>query len=161
MPAAVNHPEYNEIYPTTTADGSIYYFCTDRPDSLHADIYVNRREDGEYSATERLSWPVNTDYIEFDFIVAPDDSYLLFASDRPGGYGQSDSYICFHRDDGSWTHPVNMGSSVNSYCVLAELRGQRGDVESAVRACEQAIELNPDFRDARTLLERLGSDDSS
>ena len=66
-------------------------------------------------ATERLPWPINSEYGEFDFIVAPDDSYLIFASDRPGGYGQDDNYICFRRDDGRWTHPVNMGTRVNSY----------------------------------------------
>lgn len=115
LPAPANHPDYNEIYPTATADGSVYYFCTDRPDSLHADIYVNRVENGEYSATERLPWPVNTDYIEFDFIVAPDNRYLIFASDRPGGFGQSDSYISFRRANGSWSHPINMGPAINSF----------------------------------------------
>ncbi len=115
LPEVVNHPEFNEIYPTATADGSIYYFCSNRPDARRTDIYVNRADNGEYLATERLPWPINSDYGEFDFIVAPDDSYLIFSSDRPGGYGQDDNYICFRRDDGCWTHPVNMGSRVNSY----------------------------------------------
>ena len=115
MPAIVNHPEFNEIYPTAAADGTVYYFCSDRPDSRRTDIYVNRVENGEYVATERLPWPVNSGYGEFDFIVAPDDSFLIFSSDRPGGYGQDDNYICFRTDEGSWTHPVNMGVGVNSY----------------------------------------------
>jgi hypothetical protein len=115
LPEIVNHPDYNEIYPTATADGSVYYFSSDRPDSRRSDIYVNRFENGEYLATERLPWPINSDYGAFDFIVAPDDSYLIFASDRPGGYGQDDNYICFRRGDGRWTHPVNMGPRVNTY----------------------------------------------
>ena len=115
LPEIVNHPEFNERYPTATADGSVYYFCSDRPDALRADIYVNRCDNDEYSPTERLPWPINSDYGEFDFIIAPDDSYLIFASDRPGGYGQDDNYICFRSDDGSWTHPVNMGTRINSY----------------------------------------------
>jgi tetratricopeptide (TPR) repeat protein len=115
LPDTVNHPQFNEIYPTTTADGSVYYFCDDRPDSRRADIYVNRVENGAYAPTERLPWPINSDYGEFDFIVAPDESYLIFASSRPGGYGQCDNYVCFRRDDGHWTHPMNMGDRINSY----------------------------------------------
>jgi tetratricopeptide (TPR) repeat protein len=115
LPLIVNHPKFNEIYPTATADGTVYYFSSNRPDSLGTDIYVNRTENGEYLATERLPWPINSGYGEFDFIIAPDDSYFIFASSRPGGYGQDDNYICYRRDDGSWTHPINMGKGVNSY----------------------------------------------
>lgn len=115
LPEIVNHPIFNERYPTATADGSVYYFSSDRPDALRADIYLNRCSNGEYSTTERLPWPINSEYGEFDFIVAPDDSYLIFASDRPGGYGQDDNFICFRGDDGRWTHPINMGPRINSY----------------------------------------------
>jgi hypothetical protein len=115
LPEVVNHPEFNEVYPTATADGTVYYFSSNRPDSRRTDIYVNRFENGEYLPTERLPWPLNSDYGEFDFIIAPDDSYFIFASGRPGGYGQDDNYICFRKDDGTWTHPINMGKGVNSY----------------------------------------------
>jgi tetratricopeptide (TPR) repeat protein len=62
-----------------------------------------------------LPWPINSDYGEFDFIVAPDESYFIFASARPGGYGQCDNYITFRTEDGGWTNPLNMGDKVNSY----------------------------------------------
>jgi len=115
LPKIVNHPDSNEIYPTADANGSIYYFCSDRQESQGSDIYYNRMDKGEYQAAERLPWPINTNYSELDFIVAPDGSYLIFASDRPGGYGLCDNYITFRKADGSWTHPVNMGKRVNSY----------------------------------------------
>jgi len=115
LPDIVNHPRFNEIYPTATADGTVYYFCSNRPDSQGADIYYNRIKEGEYSATERIPWPVNSGYGEFDFIVAPDESYLIFASNRPGGFGLLDNYISFRQDDGKWTHPCNMGKRINSY----------------------------------------------
>jgi tetratricopeptide (TPR) repeat protein len=115
LPPIVNHPNYNELYPTATADGSVYYFHTDRPDSRSSDVYVNRIVNGEYLATERLPWPINSDYGEFDFIIAPDESYFIFASARPGGYGQCDNYITFRTEDGGWTNPLNMGDEVNSY----------------------------------------------
>jgi Tol biopolymer transport system component len=46
--------------------------------------------------------------------LAPDESYLIFCSDRAGGYGKDDMYIVLARQDGRWTTPLNMGSLVNS-----------------------------------------------
>jgi hypothetical protein len=46
--------------------------------------------------------------------VDPDESYLIFESARPGGYGFSDLYISFKRSDGSWTPALNMGEPINS-----------------------------------------------
>ncbi len=41
------------------------------------------------------------------------DSVLMFASARPGGYGGYDLYLSVNRD-GQWMRPVNLGPSVNS-----------------------------------------------
>jgi tetratricopeptide (TPR) repeat protein len=75
---------------------------------------VSRCVDREYQEAERLPWPINTDFIEYDPYVAPDESFLIFGSDRPGGFGNSDNYICFRKEDGSWTHPINLGRPLNS-----------------------------------------------
>ncbi|TDQ12016.1 WD40 repeat protein [Pedobacter metabolipauper] len=39
---------------------------------------------------------------------------LIFASDRPGGYGGSDLYYCVRAGYGQWTRPVNMGKKINT-----------------------------------------------
>jgi tetratricopeptide (TPR) repeat protein len=39
---------------------------------------------------------------------------MLFASGRPGGFGSGDHYISFCREDGNWTHPINIGPELNS-----------------------------------------------
>jgi tetratricopeptide (TPR) repeat protein len=106
--------EYGEAYPTVTLDGTIYFFSWRRPDTLAYDIYVSRFVNNEYQESERLPWPVNTDYIEYDPYVAPDESYLIFGSTRPGGYGSADNYITFRKDDGTWTPPLNLGPRLNS-----------------------------------------------
>lgn len=46
--------------------------------------------------------------------VSPDGQYMIFASDREGGYGSSDLYICYKNSDGSWTTPINMGPTINT-----------------------------------------------
>lgn len=46
--------------------------------------------------------------------IAPDESYLIWDSRRPEGFGGSDLYISFRQDDGSWGKAINMGPNVNS-----------------------------------------------
>jgi hypothetical protein len=114
LPSPVNTEEYYEAYPTVTSSGTVYFFSGDRAGSSSADIYRSRFDNGEYLPQERLESPFNTDYDEHDPYVAPDESYLMFGSRRPGGFGRDDTYICFRREDGSWTHPVNIGYPLNS-----------------------------------------------
>ena len=49
-----------------------------------------------------------------DPFIAPDQSWLIFASERPGGYGAADLYVSFRRPDGTWGEPKNLGPSVNT-----------------------------------------------
>lgn len=53
------------------------------------------------------SWNTGHPCISFD------GSYLFFSSDRPGGYGGSDLYMCRWEDD-KWTEPENLGPEINS-----------------------------------------------
>ncbi len=45
--------------------------------------------------------------------VSHDGKYLFFASDMPGGLGQSDIYYC-ENINGDWSTPVNLGSKINT-----------------------------------------------
>jgi hypothetical protein len=96
-----------------TADGSLYLFTGRREGSRLGDIYRSMFIEGEYLEIERLGPPISSEYHEVDPFVAPDGSYLLFGSARPGGYGTGDLYVSFLRDDGSWTHPHNAGDRIN------------------------------------------------
>jgi hypothetical protein len=49
-----------------------------------------------------------------DPFIAPDESYLIFSSNRPGGYGANDLYITFKKADNTWTNPKNLGNKINS-----------------------------------------------
>jgi hypothetical protein len=46
--------------------------------------------------------------------VAPDGSYLLYSSFKPGGYGEDDIYITYRKVNGTWTTPANLGDKINS-----------------------------------------------
>jgi Tol biopolymer transport system component len=104
----------HQSYPTVTADGTLYFFSRD-PEAGYSDIYVAKHVAGAYSEPENLGSRVNSAYWEFDPYVAPDGSYLIFAShQRPDGYGNADFYISFREDDGSWSEAANMGEQINS-----------------------------------------------
>jgi tetratricopeptide (TPR) repeat protein len=60
-------------------------------------------------------FPVNSEYHELDPIATPDGSYLIFLSNRPGGHSFSDLYVCFRKEKGGWTRPINLGKRINSY----------------------------------------------
>ena len=113
LPAPANS-DYGEAYPSATVDGTVYFFTWRRAGTRGDDIWYSRCIDGEYQEAKRLPCPINTDFIEYDPYVAPDESFLIFGSDRPGGFGNSDNYICFQKEDGSWTNPINLGHPLNS-----------------------------------------------
>jgi Tol biopolymer transport system component len=78
------------------------------------DIWRSRFVNGKYTLPENLE-EINTEHYEDGPFIAPDESYLIFESERPGGIGGSiDLYISFRKDDGSWSVPVNMGETINS-----------------------------------------------
>ena len=70
--------------------------------------------DGNFVKVENIGSPVNSAFSEADPAIAPDETYLLFCSLRPDGFGESDLFISFRKPDGSWTAPINMGSEINT-----------------------------------------------
>jgi Tol biopolymer transport system component len=65
--------------------------------------------------SKRLSSSVNTNVYEDGPFIAPDERYLIFESDRPGGVnGSIDLYIAFRLENGDWSEPVNMGDKINT-----------------------------------------------
>jgi len=77
-------------------------------------IRISTLEDGERQEPTPMSAVVNTGERTAHPFIAPDESYLIWDSDREGGYGASDLYISFRQADGSWGPATNMGDEVNS-----------------------------------------------
>lgn len=94
---------------------NVAYFGSKREGSrLRADIFYSKPVDGEYKEAIKLPSSINTEYNDCDPLIAPDESYLIFHSDRPGGYGEHDLYITFRKGENKWTEPVNMGKEINT-----------------------------------------------
>jgi hypothetical protein len=112
LPPPVN-TQYFESFASDTADGALYFFSRRPGGKGRSDLYRSAYKDGKYAEPINLE-ALNTEYEEWDPFVAPDDSYLIFCSTKPGGLGRDDLYISFRRKDGQWGPAVNMGEEVNS-----------------------------------------------
>lgn len=76
------------------------------------DIFKASLDNGRYLVTP-LDSAINSSHGEYDPYIAPDETYLIFSSDRPGGLGGTDLYISYAKG-GSWTKPQNLGVPINS-----------------------------------------------
>jgi Tol biopolymer transport system component len=104
----------NEWYPTIAANGTIYFGSDREGGKGRTDIYRSRIVDGKYAEAENLGDPINTQFNEFEALIAPDESFLiLMAGGRPEGAGGFDLYISYNRS-GRWTKPVGLGDRINS-----------------------------------------------
>ena len=75
---------------------------------------VSKEIDGKRQAPVELPEHINSgDWTAHPFI-APNESYLIWDSEREDGFGDSDLYISFRQADGSWGAAINMGANVNS-----------------------------------------------
>lgn len=100
-----------EYHPTVTLNETLY-FCSMRNNS-GGDIYRSVYDNGSYSIVEKLDNKIPCPYNAFDPFIAPDESYIIFTSIYPDGFGNEDQYISFNKN-GRWTNPKNLGPKINT-----------------------------------------------
>ena len=112
LPPPVNTQHF-ESYASDAIDGTLYFFSRRPGGKGQFDLYRSAFKNGIYADPVNLE-SLNTEFNEWDPFVAPDESYVIFCSMKPGGLGRDDLYISFKGKDGRWGLPVNMGEDVNS-----------------------------------------------
>lgn len=78
------------------------------------DIYQSEFNSGKWTRPHKLDPVINTKYYEASPTITPDGKTLVFVSDRPGGFGETDIYISYLSEDGIWTKPKNLGDKINT-----------------------------------------------
>ena len=78
------------------------------------EIRISKVIDGERQTPQIMGPAVNTGKWTAHPFIAPDESYLIWDSEREGGLGDTDIYISYRQKDGSWGPAINMGDKVNS-----------------------------------------------
>jgi Tol biopolymer transport system component len=130
----------NEYYISFTRNGKMYFSSNvaDKAGTNNFDIYSAEFRSGEFLPAVRLGEAVNSPAYEADVFVSPDESYVIFAADRPGGLGSGDLYVSFRDANGNWTASRSLGNTINTetddFCPYVTSDGKylfyasRGDV---------------------------------
>jgi hypothetical protein len=95
----------------TASDAGTYVFDDYKSGDV---IRISRLVDGKRQPPETMGDWINTGKLTAHPFIAADESYLIWDSEREGGYGESDLYISFRQQDGAWGPAINMGPTVNS-----------------------------------------------
>jgi len=97
------------------SENNLVVFSSNRSGTLGPmDLYYCTVANDTYSTPINFGKPVNSNFGESGPYLSPDESYIIFESDRPGGFGQADLHISYKKTDGSWTNPKNMGRTINT-----------------------------------------------
>ena len=92
------------MYVSSTLDGTIYTSDISRGPGTEG-IAAARLVDGKYGSLERLPAPINVGAQDMYPYIAPDESYLIFASRRPSPASSSGLFVSFRKPDRTWGEP--------------------------------------------------------
>ncbi|MBE0676927.1 MAG: PD40 domain-containing protein [Bacteroidales bacterium] len=98
----------DDSQPWVTADGSIIFCRTNEAsaggDKGGSDIYHSQFMNGYYSEPVCYGPGINSAYHDTEPAMSPEGSYMLFISNRPGGYSRMmNLYVSFRTPEGGWT----------------------------------------------------------
>jgi len=93
---------------TASAAGTYYL------DEAMGILRYSRLIDGKYEEPKALSAEINLGKFAAHPFIAPDESYLIWDSEKEEGHGKNDLYISFRRENGSWGAAINMGDEINT-----------------------------------------------
>ncbi|MBN2184658.1 MAG: PD40 domain-containing protein [Candidatus Krumholzibacteriota bacterium] len=109
-------PEFliaNGMRATSTDDGVIY--VTDITGHLSQEEGADKGIIARYALSgkkwmrsEDPTGGINSKESDAHPFIAPDESYMIFNSLRPGGAGKGDLYISYREKDGSWGDAINL-----------------------------------------------------
>src|SRR5690606_7218811 len=109
--SVINTPSHDSNL-ALSADGNQLYIYSDENEG---DIYVSELTNGVWSDPEPLSEAINSSFMENSISISPDKQLLFFASNRPGGFGGIDIYVCEKDKKGNWGKSKNNDPMINTF----------------------------------------------
>ncbi len=108
--------EFDEGTPAFSSDGNTMYFSRARRDAVYptsTEIFVSHRTGGQWGEASKLEIAKDTFSVFAHPAISPDDKYIYFASDMPGGQGGVDIWRAPLGNSG--VGPVeNLGDQINT-----------------------------------------------
>jgi hypothetical protein len=110
------------ITPEIQSDGDFYISCLSadgktlflsKDDNFNSDIFSSSFNGTSWSKTVKLNKNINTKYWESHCFMNEAGDRIVFASDRPGGFGGLDLYTSV-KVNGDWGAAVNLGPEINT-----------------------------------------------
>lgn len=101
------------LVPTLAADGTLYFGSDREGGKGGTDLWRSRLVDGKYTQPENLGDAVNSPGEEYEPLISPDGTVLIFMAARKGGQGSGDLWVSYLRD-GAWTPAANLPPPINS-----------------------------------------------
>jgi hypothetical protein len=106
--------------PSIAANGDLYFMET-AGEGMHFRLFMSVLKDGVYQPPVALPFTAG-EFGGADPAVAPDESYLVYSSNRPPTPDkQQDLFIVF-RKDGVWGEPQHLPDSINALSPSTEAR---------------------------------------
>lgn len=112
----INSPEYNVGAQNISQDGEwlIFTGCNFPRGFGSCDLYLSYLTKNGWSEPQNLGRNVNSEFWESTPSLSPDKRDLYFSSNRIGGYGGKDIWVCHRSDKGYWSEPENLGPDINT-----------------------------------------------
>ncbi len=77
-------------------------------------LYYSVRDSGHWKMPKPFLYNAKSQYHMMHPAIDPKGQLLVFASDKPGGFGGMDLYYSIKERDSFWSPPCNLGAVVNS-----------------------------------------------
>jgi Tol biopolymer transport system component len=110
----------NEYYISFTKNAKMYFSSngsTSAENDKNYDIKTSEYKNGNFQPSVTLGSAINSEHYEADVFVSPDERYVIFCSERPGGKGKGDLYVSFKDKKGEWQPAkiLDAGISTDAY----------------------------------------------
>lgn len=115
LPSLLNS-DFNEGAGSLSPDGRFIFFtrCGAENGLGSCDIYVSEKIGEQWQEPKNLGANVNSSAWDSQPCIASDGRTLFFVSNRNGGFGKSDIYYSYLKDNGQWTKAKNCGTNINT-----------------------------------------------
>ena len=110
LPDAIN-ASTSVFSPAVAADGSLYFMKASETGRFQ--IWRSQMTHGQYEAPVRVSFS-DEQWSNVDPAVAPDESFAVYASNRPPTADKDLDLFIVYRHNGVWGEPESLGPRVNS-----------------------------------------------
>ncbi len=105
--SVINTPNV-EAQPFLGVNGNFYF-------TNMTGIFESKFIDEKFQPPVPIEIGLNTDtYKNSGPCLSNGTNYLIFHSNREGGFGNWDLYVSFKTQSGNWSDPINLGSTINT-----------------------------------------------